>query len=109
MLYLKHDVRLTEAQAVVVMLAVVQQVFGDQPCMLTSGIDGVHKVGSLHGVGLAFDFRTKNLSNMEKDKLVGELKRRLTADFDVLLESRGEENEHLHVEFDPKERGGRDA
>jgi len=84
------------------MLTVVQQVFGDQSCMLTSAIDGSHKMGSLHYRGRALDFRTKNLPEFEKDKLVSELKSRLTADFDVLLENRNEDNEHLHIEFDPK-------
>lgn len=102
MLYLKNGVHLTMPQAVAVMIAVVQQVYKDQPCMITSATDGVHGSDSLHFRGLALDFRTKHLPEAEKYGLVGEVKRRLGREFDVVLEDWGGENEHLHVEFDPE-------
>ena len=72
------------------------------PDMLcTSGNDSMHKIGSKHYSDEALDFRTKHLSPPSvKRKLVAEIKRRLGADYDVILESEGQANEHLHIEHD---------
>ena len=101
-LRLKVGVRLSADQAMAVLLVAVREAFGALPCVVTSGMDGKHKDGSLHYQGLAFDFRTKHMADQLKDKLIEDLRNRLTSDFDILLEDRGGENEHLHVEFDPK-------
>ena len=69
--------------------------------VLTSVNDGVHGGGarpSFHPRGLAFDARTHDL---EAPMIAcEELRGALGPDFDVLLESRGSPNEHLHVQYD---------
>ena len=72
------------------------------PCVVTSGNDAKHRIGSLHYVGRAFDLRSKTVPREKLDRLVGDLRRELGPRFDVVLESRGGDNEHIHVELDPK-------
>lgn len=71
--------------------------------VLTGGLEGTHKQGSLHYVGLAEDF---DFIHIEKDRpateeegraLRGACKLRLGPHYDVLWEAG-----HLHVEFQPK-------
>ncbi len=70
---------------------------------VTAGADGVHKEGSLHYKGLALDFRTRDAAGLQKG-IVAMIDRRLDPiGFDVLLEGLGTDNEHCHVEYDPKE------
>jgi hypothetical protein len=74
-----------------------------QDCVITSANDGEHMEGSLHYKDLAIDIRTKNLpSHTVKVLILAELKHILGSDYDVLLESTGLENEHMHIEWDPK-------
>lgn len=69
---------------------------------VTSGNDSKHKDGSKHYVDAALDFRTKHLSLQQKTQLVRDVKKRLGEGYDVILESVGKVNEHLHIEYDPK-------
>lgn len=69
--------------------------------LITSGRDGKHKDGSLHYYDRALDFRTKHLTDRQKTALAATVAKRLGPDYDVILESRGKANEHLHVEHDP--------
>src|SRR3990167_7878975 len=62
---------------------------------ITSCRDGVHKDGSLHYKGEAFDFRTWYWRKEEVGKLVLDLMRELGSDYDVVLE-----RDHCHVEYD---------
>jgi uncharacterized protein YcbK (DUF882 family) len=65
---------------------------------VTAGTDGVHKEGSLHYVGLAFDSRTKDVSPEKLDLLLQEIRTALGGmEFDIVMES-----DHLHCEFQPK-------
>lgn len=71
--------------------------------VITSINDSAHMKGSRHYDGYAFDVRTHELqSDIEKDHLVGMIRQSLTQEYDVVFESRGLPNEHIHVEFDPK-------
>jgi hypothetical protein len=73
------------------------------PLIITSLTDGKHSVNSLHYKGLAVDLRTKHIQDVEvKKSLVNEIKSALGEEFDVVLENLGKEQEHIHVEFDPK-------
>ena len=73
---------------------------------VTSLLDGRHRRGSLHYVGMAADFRSRDLPEAHKEEIVSELASDLGADYDVILESRGRPNEHIHVEYQPKEPWG---
>ena len=71
---------------------------------ITAGFDGVHMVGTLHsrdGICRAFDFRTKDYPG-DKTELRNAVKNDLGADFDVVLEHEGKDQEHIHLEWDPK-------
>jgi hypothetical protein len=76
--------------------------------VLTSVNDGVHPGGvrpSFHPRGLAFDGRTHNL---EAPMIAcEELAAALGPDFDVLLESQGTGNEHVHCQYDVPDMPGR--
>ena len=73
-----------------------------QQCVITSANDGRHKTGSLHYHDLALDVRTKNLgSDSNKKAAALLLAHELGGNYDVILESLGEVNEHIHIEFDP--------
>ena len=70
--------------------------------VVTSLNDGKHRVGSFHYKNQAVDIRTKNLPSTEAKKLATKkLTGRLGLDYDVILESLGGMNEHLHCEYDP--------
>lgn len=69
---------------------------------LTACLDGKHKQGSLHYKGLAVDIRSKHIADAQKDSVLASIKLALGPDYDVLLEARGEVNEHFHVEADKK-------
>ena len=66
--------------------------------IITSGCEGTHSEGSLHYVGKALDFRTRNVPPGELDFLVEEAKAALGPQFDIVLKK---SPPHLHVEFDP--------
>jgi hypothetical protein len=85
--------------------AIVQKAFHeyDCECVITSGADSQHGANSLHPSGNALDFRTKHVSSVLKMKLVNGIRSLLGEQFDVVYEADGKPNEHLHVEFDPKE------
>lgn len=65
-------------------------------CVITSCSDGRHRLGSLHDLGCALDFRTRDLTDGIRDSLVTEIREALGTEFDVVLEA-----DHLHVEWDP--------
>lgn len=65
---------------------------------ITACTDGVHKEGSLHYVGLAFDSRTRDVPADKLDLLLDEIRAALGGmEFDVVMEV-----DHLHCEFQPK-------
>jgi len=72
-------------------------------CMATSIMDGVHGKASRHYWGDAVDFRTKHIARGKLSQLEDRCREYLGADFDVILESIDSDNEHLHVEYDPKD------
>ena len=64
-------------------------------CVITSGCDGVHSSNSLHYIGLALDFRTRQMSEPMQFKFVQYLRERLDECYDIVLEA-----DHLHLEYD---------
>lgn len=66
-------------------------------CVVTSAADSTHKRGSLHYVGAAADFRTRELAAGVLSSFRDDVAALLGPDFDVVLEV-----DHLHVEWQPK-------
>jgi hypothetical protein len=104
---LKPGVRLGRMQPHVVLIIVaVNDIFWSLglECVITSIDDSVHSANSLHYKGLAIDFRTHYAQlNGKEQELCNSVKHALGPEFDVVLEGLGTPNEHLHVEYDPKE------
>lgn len=73
--------------------------------MITSGNDSRHSLTSLHWSGAALDFRSHHIPREILDRVVRRIDRSLGLHFDVLLEQRDQENEHLHIEYQPRATG----
>lgn len=69
--------------------------------VITSGDDGTHKQNSKHYTGDALDFRSKHWGG-DYDRFLAPIRAALGPDYDVVLESKGLDQEHLHIEYDPK-------
>jgi hypothetical protein len=82
-------------------LQIINSVFTQHICELTitSLDDGVHKKDSKHYLGLACDCRTRDLKIRTLIDIVEDLRNTLGEDFDVVVEK-----DHLHIEYDPKEK-----
>lgn len=70
-------------------------------CVITSANDSVHGERSLHYKGNALDFRTKNYPG-DKRWLKEEIAANLGQDFDVVYEDPDGDNQHIHVEYQPR-------
>lgn len=104
---LKETVKLNNlTPQIIIGLLVAKDVYDSHNIefVITSANDSTHGANSLHYQGNAIDLRTKNIpSNLGAILISQEIRNKLTKDFDVMLESIGKENEHIHVEYDPKE------
>lgn len=95
---LKAGVRLLGIRPeMVVAIMVAQEVYraNGADLAVTSVIDGTHSRASKHYTGCGVDLRTRHLQ--DPAKVHRELKDALGEDFDVILE-----DDHIHVEYDPK-------
>lgn len=105
MIQLKAGVKLTDMKPQMVLAATIvdciYRKYVYEICVITSANDSTHSEKSLHYSGNALDFRTKTIGPL-KATIVAEIKAALGPDFDVILEGLGTDNEHLHVEYDPK-------
>ena len=74
-------------------------------CVITSGCEGKHKVGSKHYDGLALDLRIRDFaSGVVVNAVIEELQMRLNGrtgnqhgEYDITLSTH-----NIHIEFDPK-------
>lgn len=95
--------------ALILAMLIVDDVYRQTPygtAVITSLGDGKHMEGSYHAQGRAMDIRTRNITEArgpkETQRLIGVIKENLGAAYDVVLEDLGGENEHVHIEYDPK-------
>ncbi len=73
--------------------------------VITSGDErgARHSLTSLHYSGNAVDIRTHNLPMPSAARdVMWKILSRLNIDYDVLLESQGTSNEHIHIEYQPR-------
>lgn len=104
-LLLKANVRFgSNAFAMCIAAQVVESIYREiqKDCVITSANDSTHSAKSLHFKDGAIDIRSKILSDSQKDYVLSEMKRRLNNSYDILLENRGTDNEHYHLEYQPK-------
>ncbi len=97
---LKHNVKLQGLQPQIMMAVIVaNDIYNqhDKELVITSVNDSKHGENSIHYKGNAIDLRTRYFGNQEKIEVYREIQSRLGYDFDVVLE-----NDHIHVEYDPK-------
>ena len=100
MILFKTNVNIYGVQPELVLsVLLINQVFlkHNQNMIITSMIDGVHNLGSLHPKGFAIDIRTRDIFKPILDRIIQELKENYDDQLDIILES-----DHLHIEFDPK-------
>lgn len=73
--------------------------------VITSGTDGVHGSGSLHYSGRAIDLRANNIQPAQARAARDHLQSRLGRNYDVIYETfpGNPSNNHIHLEYDPKE------
>ena len=69
--------------------------------VITSIMDSKHSVGSLHYVGCAFDCRTRSLDVQTIEQIRTAIRTAIGDDYDVVVE-----NNHVHIEFQPKQSYG---
>lgn len=108
MLYFKDNVRLGELARPQLVFAMVlcDQIYsslGMDECWVTSINDSVHGANSKHGKGAAFDMRSKTLTGDQRQDAWQKIRAKLRPlGYDVVLEDLGGNNEHFHIEWDPK-------
>jgi len=103
MIRFKHGCKINGlATEIVATYPVIEAAYGEQTAVITHALDGKHGWGSLHYIGHAIDLRTRHLEDGGAKRIVTLLKEWLTDEFDVVLEDEGLENEHIHLEFQPK-------
>ena len=101
---LKYGIRLADLSPQIVLAAmVVQECYRERGgvATITSANDSAHSEKSLHYKGCALDFRTRDFTG-DKHALVSLIRASLGENFDVVLEDPDGENQHIHVEYDPK-------
>jgi hypothetical protein len=101
-MFLKDGVSVRGLQAEILLaILIVNEVcksHGIEPT-ITSITDGKHSDTSYHYQGDAVDFRTKDILPAIIPILIDQIRLRLTPEYDVLHESEGTPNQHLHIEF----------
>ena len=117
MIRLKTGVRIQGVQAPLLLgLFLAEQVYASigVECVVTSLNDGKHcdasqgrpcpdgRPRSLHADGLAADLRIKDVHPTKRELVVVRLTDVLGPEWDVKWEYKGTDNEHVHLEFDPK-------
>jgi hypothetical protein len=71
--------------------------------VITSGNDSKHMKKSKHYTYEALDFRSKTMTSKDVSHLIGRIRKRLGKNYDTILENVNTPNEHIHIEYDPKQ------
>ncbi len=97
-----HSLKPQLGLALIIIDQVMQEF--DQEAFITSINDGKHSHTSLHYDGGAADIRSNwfEYPNTVLERCFRALGR--CPDFDMILEDAGKENEHFHLEYQPKRR-----
>lgn len=85
--------------AIVLVASIIHQTAGKK-CVITSLGGGVHGEDSFHYLLGAFDFRTKHLTDEEREGVIERVRQSLGDGWDVVLEDVDKANEHAHCEWD---------
>lgn len=110
MIAVKETVRFKRfTPEIIALLAVIpkvwQQVVPETVPTITSANDSTHGANSYHYSDYALDLRSKNISDAQKDAVLAALKSELGGkNYDVILESRGTDNEHFHIEYNARKK-----
>ena len=107
MIYLKSTVKIDNLQPQILLaITLADQVFDGfgYPTWVTSIDDSVHSVNSLHKQGKAVDLRSKHIAGQTTKSIIFDalVKILRPLGYDILFEFIGLENEHYHIEYDPK-------
>lgn len=97
-MWVKNGISFEKLQACMFAAIIVANEFckeNEKACMITSGNDGQHMANSLHYIGRALDFRTREMDEALQFKFVQYMRERLDTCYDIVLEK-----DHLHVEYD---------
>jgi len=100
-MYIKKDVRLRSLCACMVPALIICCDFFNsikKEIIITSGNEGIHKKGSKHYDGEAFDIRTYHLSKSEISQFQSYFRKRCDSCFDLVIEK-----DHAHIEYDDSE------
>ena len=94
---IKDGVEIEPTVAIPIALQVVEPILKKhgQELVITSMLDGSHKINSKHYEGLAVDLRIWDIRHPAS--CVSKMKNALGSNYDVILEI-----DHIHLEFDPK-------
>lgn len=75
---------------------IIEELFEDKELVITSTYDGLHKKGSLHYIGLAFDWRSRIFTEHQIKEIIDEFKKRtLDIRYQFVIEQT-----HVHLEYD---------
>lgn len=102
----RYGARLTVFQAAAVRLIVVDQVLTEMGIRyyVSSGIEGLHMIKSLHPKGDAEDYRLLRVTDHQGQLARKEISNRLADDFDVIWNNK---KQIIHVEWQMKKPLGR--
>ena len=106
MLLFKTGVKLNGIKPeTVVAMTVANEVFAlhKLDCKISSVVEGKHSRTSLHYPGFAFDISCDDIfSSEEANSIRFAIDARLTNEYDVVLTWTDSDNDHFHIEFQPK-------
>ncbi|MCH8067789.1 MAG: hypothetical protein IID16_00745 [Candidatus Marinimicrobia bacterium] len=83
----------------VLAIMVAEKIYLDKgkELVITSLSGGEHSDTSLHYAGSGVDLRTRYFTKKQKLEVFNALKKKLTRDYDVILEKT-----HIHIEYQPR-------